>query len=484
MSATALIGSLNIIDSSAGPALNISKGPGTWTLVDGDLVHQTGHLYFHDGSTTYDLLNPGGSTSANNGLSVHSGAAVLGQDLGDGSNTGKLLSSRYVPMNGFGLYFLGSDIKAGFETAGNLFYGGPESVDGPVYAIYQPNNYGTTYAGYGKAMRFESSWDVVNGVNPSGRPNVVGNFWAYNANAGGGRIDTNEAAFRFGTESHYELGGGNGSFELHLPEITFTDGTMSRIWSWYIYKGTATSVILNAFANQWNFFTNPLNQDASINFNNEVFNFTFSEYHTTGEHGSVVQGNNPAGNGFALQFKDDGLTIDTTTDNPFNRHYSMPGGGLSITTDNSHIGTGYVLELNVDYGLPYGVHLNQSTSQAGAFYPFRADTISGSSYAVLSDTYASSGQETGWLLFSGSGKTNIRHYGASGHYYDYGLNENVKSQTYIALDGVPFIYFNGANKSIVMSSHTPTTTEDGEIWLDGSTLKIQVGGVVKTFTLI
>lgn len=40
--------------------MNLVAGTKKTTLVDGDLTHTSGHLYFHDGSTDYDLLAAGG----------------------------------------------------------------------------------------------------------------------------------------------------------------------------------------------------------------------------------------------------------------------------------------------------------------------------------------------------------------------------------------------------------------------------------------
>lgn len=104
-----------------------------------------------------------------------------------------------------------------------------------IGTFWRPNNFGQSYGDYGTAMGFTSGWTVFPGVNTSGRPNVVGDFWGYNMGSGGARVNTNEAAFRFGTESHYETAGLK-LFELHLPEFTDSAGVGHRIFSWYIDK--------------------------------------------------------------------------------------------------------------------------------------------------------------------------------------------------------------------------------------------------------
>ena len=115
MSGTILIGALQVIDSTAGPAINIGKGPGTWTMTDGDLKHTTGHLYFQDGATLHDLLASGGA-SANDGLSVSGSNVQLGQTIGASGDPAKFTESREIPMNTFDLFFKGGTINLGSHT--------------------------------------------------------------------------------------------------------------------------------------------------------------------------------------------------------------------------------------------------------------------------------------------------------------------------------------------------------------------------------
>lgn len=100
-----------------------------------------------------------------------------------------------------------------------------------------PFNNGIIYT-HGHGGLFNTNIAKYSGVNPDGRPNVVGNLWEYNSIAAQ-RIDTNEAAFRFGTETHFQIGSGQDpAFEFHLPEVVTQSGTYFRPFSMYIIKSS------------------------------------------------------------------------------------------------------------------------------------------------------------------------------------------------------------------------------------------------------
>ncbi len=102
-----------------------------------------------------------------------------------------------------------------------------------------PDNYGTTYGGY-VAQRYSETIGRFNGVNASGRPNIVYMF-GYNQNSGGGRVSGDDGSIHISMESHYESGGD--LFELHIPQVTSTNGLMNRLQSWTINKTNGYSLL-------------------------------------------------------------------------------------------------------------------------------------------------------------------------------------------------------------------------------------------------
>jgi hypothetical protein len=130
---------------------------------------------------------------------------------------------------------LGEDITQPFSW-------GTSSVgyDGDGWTWYG-SNYNTAYTSAGRAGQFRFGISHVTGVNADGRPNVVMSQ-GYNVNAGGGRLLSDEAAFRFGWETHYQISS-TPHFEFHLPEVTTEGGDIYRPWSLYINKLTALTNI-------------------------------------------------------------------------------------------------------------------------------------------------------------------------------------------------------------------------------------------------
>lgn len=108
-------------------------------------------------------------------------------------------------------------------------------VSGAQTYKYTPSNAGTSYLGHGSSQSFYSGWGRFDDVNASGRPNIVATMFGYNVQPGGNRVNTDEAAFRFGTETHFETAGQD-LFEFHLPEISTYSGKIARPFSMYIEK--------------------------------------------------------------------------------------------------------------------------------------------------------------------------------------------------------------------------------------------------------
>lgn len=184
---------------------------------------------------------------ADNGLIV-AGTATnpiveLGQPVGAISNPAKMLRNSVIPMNGFGLQFVGSDTSILINLNGGFEFGGVLSADAVTQMIYEPNNAGTVYPDHGTAGSFYVGWQRFNGVNTYPRPNVVGQFWAYNYSTGGSPVIAGEAAFGFRTETDFDLNfAGSDTFELHLPEVAVPSGLVERLWSYYIDKTTGSTI--------------------------------------------------------------------------------------------------------------------------------------------------------------------------------------------------------------------------------------------------
>lgn len=124
-----------------------------------------------------------------------------------------------------------------------------------LFNIYEPFNSGTDYGSpnIGIAGYFTVGCGHYPGVNGDGRPNVVGQMWAYNVGNSGSRLDPSDAGFRYSTETHYQIG--NPHFEMHTPEIMCYNGTTIRINSYYIDKVTG-STFNNRHAYAVNYFRN------------------------------------------------------------------------------------------------------------------------------------------------------------------------------------------------------------------------------------
>lgn len=100
-----------------------------------------------------------------------------------------------------------------------------------------PSNYLHDYGPEGIQSYYSAGWHRGNGVNASGRPNIVYNWFQYNTSNGGGRINSGDAAARFGFETHFNTGGQR-LFEIHVPEVTLYNGTIKRPFTMYMNKET------------------------------------------------------------------------------------------------------------------------------------------------------------------------------------------------------------------------------------------------------
>lgn len=165
-------------------------------------------------------------------------AVVLGQVVDEAGDPAKLLDNREIPMFGNTINFVLNDDRGNQLVVNDgLSFLNFESDVAELFAIYQPSNYGVDYAPLGTANRFMSGYDIYEGVNPNPRPNVVGMFWGYNMAFGMGRVDPTEAAFRYATETYFNIGA-DPYFEFHTPEMVTEGGTIYRLDSTYVDRIT------------------------------------------------------------------------------------------------------------------------------------------------------------------------------------------------------------------------------------------------------
>lgn len=220
----------------------------------------------------------------------------------------------------------GSQDIASVLGVGNATGNRIEYINGEVSGLqetfkYSPSNAGTAYSGFGRAQGFHGGWARVNGVNGSGRPNVVGTILGYNHTLGGGRIVTDEAGFGFRAETHFETGGQQ-LFEFHLPEVTASDGTQRRPFSLYINKATAGTAVNFLATDAFN---------VSNNSAQNVFNFNSSGNFELKGYGTGTQLTlEKAATGEKLQqFIDAGVLYHNTTGllNQFNSPISVVSTG-------------------------------------------------------------------------------------------------------------------------------------------------------------
>jgi hypothetical protein len=430
---------------------------------------------------------PAGTVSgAQDGLTLSGVNVELGQSIAAAGGPGKLTSEREIPLNGFGLAFVSPGARTFIDEFGALNFFVTQPDPNSLTAVnYTPHNYGHDYGARGTAGRFQSSWGSYD-VNASGRPNVVGNFWHYNTNAGGGRESMNEAAFRFGTETHYEMACGN-YFEFHLPELIFRNGDQSRIFSWYIFKDSATSIVLNGHATDWNFFTNALNDNAGLQLNSARFVGTFSAFTSPAEHGSSLLFSNTGGNGFGLLFDDSGLTFDSTTANPYNRAYKFPGGPINITADLAvYGGSQYMIHATTQAGGGKGLFIEQQAAYAGAFYPIWLANNAANVVMLMSNTHAAASQ-TFIQVSSTTGRAGYQLYDTTGgHTYEFMIDEASPANGLFGYNGASILELEGLTKALLFHDSPAGSAASGALWFDATAgaFKYRAGGVTKTITAV
>jgi hypothetical protein len=242
----------HIVMQSGFNFLDLDAGNGTFQIGDISSFGSGNNTYLNvDDANSRFTFNTGGSRNALlnfNGQWTWDGYPSLTAQAD--STTYKPIaydaSGNIVPMANWvgdgGLQDIQSVLTVGDTSLRKIYFKDTADITGDhslSYMYLQPSNYGTTYAGV-VAQRFSGlSTAQFNGVNPDGRPNIVGTIWSYNHQPGGGRENTTEASFGFRTEAHYQLGvGQDPAFEFHLPEVTTMGGTTFRPFSMYVLKNS------------------------------------------------------------------------------------------------------------------------------------------------------------------------------------------------------------------------------------------------------
>lgn len=355
--------------------------------------------------------------SANDGLSVNGMFIQLGQPVaGSGA---QLLEDREIPMNGFNINFRGSASNTGVQIdnagdvqlTGFVGVGGLFSPNAYTFFIGTPNNYGTVYPGHGVADQFYAGWQRFDGVNTYPRPNVVGQWWAYNYSTGGSPIQPLEAAFGYRTETDFDLNaGGQDYFELHQPEVAVPSGLTFRPWSFYISKTTGSTIHQSQIQN-YNFNTK--------NENETYFGWTATtsggppdtdrtldfEYSAKGNSALITQNYSDLGAIYAkatFQWDRGSLNfgLDATGASLNNKVISITGNIFQTGVG----GTGssfFVCRSNVDQPTEYSLQLFSDTFSNAPSYIFDRRTGGGAS-SILPD-----GTNGGEITYTGNRSLNI-----------------------------------------------------------------------------
>lgn len=308
--------------------------------------------------------------------------------------------------------------------------------EGPgIYYAQRPDNFDSVYTSIafpdaGTQMGWMQGAQKFPGVNADGRPNVVYSI-GYNVLPNGGRINSNEASWRMGFESHFRVNS-QPSFEFHFPEINLTNGTSFRPFSMYIGKDNGFTEN-DMTADSYNFSTNhTINPDSSGFFVSALNELTTFNVNASGTN-SASWANTVNGNSYGFAFSEFGPTYDliSGTNNPAARfQFNSPISILENGTQNQGLGTTSDM---TGSGL-FGFHATGSV--AGSAFGFDNDvTTPGTDFIINNNTGTGNGM---YINGAVSGTTTYRLQGGGGQTCDLFYDGNA-TQTLEFINGTGVI---------------------------------------------
>ncbi len=187
---------------------------------------------FHAGTANQVVSKSGEAANTGQSASDSSETKITGGDNIQVSGKGTAVSPYIVKaeIDSLPAATLDKVIASGNVTDKHIVFNNDEN-----FIETRPANYDVSQ----KRGAFSMAVKEFPGVNGAGRrSNVVGSFWGYNTNPGGGQAIPGEASYRFAGETFFDLGGGQNVMEFHLPEMHTNSGFGLRPFSMYINRET------------------------------------------------------------------------------------------------------------------------------------------------------------------------------------------------------------------------------------------------------
>lgn len=406
------------------PSLNLPAGTAVTSPASGDLYHTTGHLYFRDGSTTYDLLNTVPPTP--------SWDATLA--------VGNTTSRTYQSIAGVASFY---------------------------YSKVTPQDYNP-----GTHRDQFYTWVDGNFANPSsGRIDNVGSFWAYNISPGGGVITTGEAGFYFGTETFYEQDGTT-LMEFHLPVMADNSGNLHRLWSTYVHRPTGYAYLQS--------------QVGSLSFRHHWDNSGSTDWFSVGSGDNEIAGSGTTGTYGDVTMKLD-ASFGGTGKYARIQVVDGDGGSIIVQSNagNGYVIAATDLYLQptryIDAGMNWNFFLSDYFSNQTVTFNLPDNTINHGLHILSLDgsnlLWLSKGLNVWWQ------PANFQQGAMFGSRVTIGTGVVPTSGAFLQI-GAGFTTVPQINIAVGVG---PTSPADGDVWLESNTntgFKMRINGVTKTISLV